>query len=237
MKFLPTASRIDRDVIAPILAAIGSFDRVEIVGSGRQMLIFDGVEPKAIELISRDATSEISFCARDGLKETLVAARQDIVAPIWRALTIELIAKERQQRSQCPLPVILAKAADNSRPLVVAGALLLMIVAAYSFNGHGAKTASTPTVATATQTRSRLETLKMAEELLKELGQAPAGMTSTGPLALPPAAINPGTPNRYGISDVPAADSWAARSKIILPLPGGGDIKSPADFAQFGLQP
>ena len=41
----------------------------------------------------------------------------------------------------------------------------------------------------------------------------------------------------YGIPDIPERMSWAAIAKPNIPMPGGGDIKTPADMQSFGFQP
>ena len=47
----------------------------------------------------------------------------------------------------------------------------------------------------------------------------------------------PSNVNQYGISDIPPIDSWARTSEVHVPLPGGGDIKTPGDLKTFGLEP
>jgi len=40
-----------------------------------------------------------------------------------------------------------------------------------------------------------------------------------------------------GIATIPEANSWAATGNVVrIPPPGGGDLKSPEDFARFGIQ-
>lgn len=40
-----------------------------------------------------------------------------------------------------------------------------------------------------------------------------------------------------GISSIPEANSWVATGNVVrIPPPGGGDLKSPEDFARFGIQ-
>lgn len=40
-----------------------------------------------------------------------------------------------------------------------------------------------------------------------------------------------------GIPSIPEANSWAATGNVVrIPPPGGGDLKSPEDFARFGIQ-
>jgi hypothetical protein len=41
----------------------------------------------------------------------------------------------------------------------------------------------------------------------------------------------------YGIPNVPERASWTALTKPSIPMPGGGDIKSPSDMESFGFQP
>jgi hypothetical protein len=54
---------------------------------------------------------------------------------------------------------------------------------------------------------------------------------------LPEEAIE-ASKNRYGIPSLPSRDTWTAMGgNIRLPLPGGGDVKTPEDMKQFGLQP
>ncbi|MNL69458.1 hypothetical protein D3C87_1943220 [compost metagenome] len=42
-----------------------------------------------------------------------------------------------------------------------------------------------------------------------------------------------------GVATIPENYSWYARTggPVSIPLPGGGDIKHPDDFKDFGLQP
>lgn len=42
--------------------------------------------------------------------------------------------------------------------------------------------------------------------------------------------------DKWGISDLPSGDSWAGGGKVMLPLPGGGDIRRTDDFGTFGLE-
>lgn len=44
--------------------------------------------------------------------------------------------------------------------------------------------------------------------------------------------------DKDGIPTVPQANSWAATGgNVRIPLPGGGEIKTPDDMAAFGLKP
>lgn len=41
-----------------------------------------------------------------------------------------------------------------------------------------------------------------------------------------------------GIADIPDRNTWASRGNyVMIPLPGGGDIRTPEDIKAFGLQP
>ena len=42
--------------------------------------------------------------------------------------------------------------------------------------------------------------------------------------------------DQWGIPDIPDAGSWAALGgKIVLPMPGGGDIRTHGDLEEFGV--
>ncbi|SOC25964.1 hypothetical protein [Thalassospira xiamenensis] len=43
--------------------------------------------------------------------------------------------------------------------------------------------------------------------------------------------------DRYGIPNIPPANTWASTNgRVIIPLPGSGDIRSVEDFKSFGIQ-
>lgn len=55
-------------------------------------------------------------------------------------------------------------------------------------------------------------------------------------VSLPPAVVDRHR-DADGIQTIPPANSWAATGgNVVIPLPGGGEIRSPDDLAVFGLQ-
>lgn len=50
-------------------------------------------------------------------------------------------------------------------------------------------------------------------------------------------AVDAAGHDKYGIPNVPDTMSWAALAGPHIPMPGGGDLKTPADLKRFGMQP
>jgi hypothetical protein len=72
---------------------------------------------------------------------------------------------------------------------------------------------------------------------------ADQGMELDGPgsgtMNILPSEVVDGFRGKDGVATIPENYSWYARSggPVSIPLPGGGDIKHPDDFKDFGLQP
>lgn len=80
-------------------------------------------------------------------------------------------------------------------------------------------------------------------QMLKEKGIVdPESMTGQGGTPYAIIRLPEETVRKFrgkdGIASIPEANSWASRgNSVSIPLPGGGDIKTPEDLKAFGLQP
>lgn len=133
---------------------------------------------------------------------------------------------------------------DRSEARLAAGVVLfiglVLAISNIAFPHHPVKVASQHE-----DVSSKIDDLNAIAAALRTVNQPAAQapsqiqMAAATPAAKTPVADGdiPSSVNQYGISDIPPVDSWARTTEVHVPLPGGGDIKSPGDLKSFGLEP
>lgn len=219
-----------RSMIDPVISQIGKYDIATIDRSGQQIsILHDEARVSLLKLVSSGGRSSIILYKPDA-KHVILEGQTAVITPIWHRLAKQVLSRR--------MPSLEGRRASLMTIAVTMVSAIVMAAGIYLFMVERGVSAS----AVAGAQAARLANLKKAENLLREL-QSSHDDNSNAPVSIAKKTESAGAyrasagTDRYGIQDVPPVDSWADKSRITLPLPGGGTIRQPEDMMSFGLRP